>query len=440
MTTADRHNRYGLLRFIELQIDERIGTATVATFPRVFVYGCLGALALLLLWAAVAPIDQVVRAGGRIVPTGDPQVVQHLEGGIVSEIFVREGQKVAAGAPLVRISDTRFAAERAESLIKLEALRAKAARLAAEARGASMTATGADSAVASERAAFAARRLKLTQSIEIVQAQAAQKRAELSELNSQIAGLQDELKLASQELAIVNDMMAKRAASRLEQINAQSKKQQIENDLARARLSVPRVTAAIRELEAKAGELIADSRGDASLQLAETNTEIARLTEYVETGNDRTARTVIRAPRAARVNRVFVSTIGGVVKPGEQIMELTPDDGDITVEGRLAPSDRARIRIGLPAIVKVGAYDFTVYGTLKGVVQEISADSIADERGDRYFRVRIRIPDSSRREFGHELVPGMNAAVDLIVGQRTLLQSMLQPIRQVQDGAFKDGL
>jgi len=431
--------RYGLLKFIELQIDDRIGTATVAVFPRLLVYGCLGALVLLLLWAGLAPIDQVVRASARIVPTGDPQVVQHLEGGIVSQIYVREGQKVAQGAPLVRIADTRFAAERAESLIKLEALRAKAARLEAEARGAAMGGSG-GSADASERAAFAARRLKLAQSIEIVQAQAAQKRAELGELNSQIAGLQAELKLAAQELAIVNDMIAKRAASRLELINAQGKKQQIENDLARARLSVPRVSAAIRELEARAGELVAESRGDASLQLAETSTEIARLTEYVETGNDRTARTVIRAPMAARVNRVFVTTIGGVVKPGDQIMELTPDDGAITVEGRLAPADRARVRIGLPAVVKVGAYDFTVYGTLKGVVQEISADSIADERGDRYFRIRVRIPDKSRREFGHELVPGMNAAIDLIVGQRTLLESMLQPIRRVQDGAFKDGL
>ncbi|MBI5430676.1 MAG: HlyD family type I secretion periplasmic adaptor subunit [Nitrosomonadales bacterium] len=400
-------------------------------------------LVLSVGWMALAQVDRVVHAEGRVIPAGKAQIVQHLEGGIVTSMVVREGSLVKKGDLLVVIGDTRANSQLGERKIKIAALQARAARLRAEAEGAGKPdfKRGVEYDVATqgaEQALFVARRQKLTQETEIFQEQIRQKTAEISESENRRKSLEAELEIARHQLAIVTELIAKNAASRLELLEAQGRVQRLLTQTGEAESALPRLRAAIHEAEAKRGEVLARFRSEARAELSTTQMDIDSAGEGLRAESDRVTRTDIRSPVNGIVNRIYINTIGGVVKAGEPVMELTPTDERVVIEAQVRPNDRAELHSGLPANIKVGAYDFGIYGTLHGRLTEVSADTVSDERGNRFYHVELEVEAVPASYLDNPIMPGMPVTADIVTGRRTVLQYVLSPLSRFSFDAFRE--
>ena len=411
--------------------------------PRGFIYVIAVLTAALLAWAATATVDRVVRSTGRIVPSGKPQLVQHLEGGIVSRVYAREGDTVQPGDNLVAVSDLAANSLRGEKQARLNGLLARSARLEAEATGAGRFVPPAGLAanspdVLNEAASFAARQSRLGQGTRVLEEQATQKRQEAAELEARKRGLAAELEVARQQLALVQNMVARQAGSQLELLDARGRVERLTTQIREAEATLPRLASAAIELQARQAESVAQFRSDARTALSEAQVELRRLQEDIKTENDRVRRTVVTAPVGGTVNKVLANTVGGVVKPGETLVEITPTGGALVIEARASPADRGALQTGQTARVRVAAFDYTLYGTLEARITEISADSLQDERGERFFRVALEVDPGSVSSFGESVTPGMTAMADVVTGQRTVLQYLLSPVRGLATTAFRD--
>ncbi|MFL9923772.1 HlyD family type I secretion periplasmic adaptor subunit [Herbaspirillum lusitanum] len=433
------------MRRIAPKLDRRLGDWTRMPRPRLFVLVCTVLLLLLLIWSIFAPIDMVVRGSGRIVASEHNQVIQHLEGGIVSAILVREGAAVKKGQTLISIADVRANADLGEGRVKILGLRAKITRLSAEASGAGVLQMPADlarddPAVQSEQASFSARQSKLTQELSVLREQTAQRQAELGEALSRQKSQVSEYELAQRQSKLIHSMLERAAASQLEDIQAQAKTQDAQSRLSATNAMIPRLNAAIAESQAKMAEATSKFRSDARTELTANETELARLLEEIKSRNDRVSRSEVRAPMDGVVNRVLMNTIGGVVKPGDPIIEMTPTDDKLVIEAKISPSDRAQLVTGAPARVKVSAYDYGVYGAMEGVVTEVSADTVPEEqRGERFYRVKIEVKrGAGELQRNLALMPGMTATADVIVGRRTVWQYIMSPLSRFGQTALRE--
>jgi adhesin transport system membrane fusion protein len=432
-----------LMRLIAPRLDRQLGDHTELARPRQFILVTVFLLLCLLVWSWFAQIDMVVRGAGRIVASEHNQIIQHLEGGIVSAILVREGAAVKKGQTLISIADVRANADLGEGNVKILGLRARIARLKAEAGGASSVAMSADlrsddPAVQSELASFAARQSKLSQELSVLREQSAQRQAEVGEAVSRQKSLVSEFDLAQRQYKLVHGMFERNAASQLEDIQAQSKAQDAQSRLSATNAMIPRLSAAIAEAQAKMGEAASRFRADARSDLTVSENELARLQEEIKSRNDRVSRSEVRAPMDGIVNRVLMNTVGGVVKPGDAIIEMTPTDDKLVIEAKVAPTDRAQLMTGAPARVKVSAYDYGVYGAMKGVVTEVSADTVPEERGERFYRVKIEVTRDPKLDTGLPLMPGMTATADMIVGRRTVWQYLMSPLSRFGQTALRE--
>jgi membrane fusion protein, adhesin transport system len=411
--------------------------------PRVLIILALSILILSIGWMSLAPVDRVVHAEGRVVPAGKAQIVQHLEGGIISSMLVHEGSLVKKGDLLVVIGDTRADSQLGERKIKIAALQARATRLKAEAEGSAKPVFkhGEDFEVAvqgAEQSLFTARQQKLAQETEIFQDQIRQKTSEITESESRKISLAAELDIARHQLSIITELIAKNAASKLELLDAQGRVQRLLTQIGDVESGLPRLRAALSEAEAKRGEALARFRSEARADLSSTQMDIDSASEGLRAESDRVTRTDIRAPVNGIVNRIYINTLGGVVKAGEPVMELTPTDERVVIEAQVRPNDRAELRSGLPSNIKVGAYDFGIYGTLKGRLTEVSADTLNDERGNRYYRVELEVDDIPTSYLENPIMPGMPVTADIVTGRRTVLQYVLSPLNRFSYDAFRE--
>ena len=279
---------------------------------------------------------------------------------------------------------------------------------------------------------------RLGQSLRVIEEQQSQKRQEAAEQEARRKGLSAELDVARQQLTLVQNLLAKNAASQLEMLDARARVERLATQIREAETAIPRLQAAALELQARAAETRAQFRSESRTSLADARVEMQRLQQEIGADSDRVRRTDIVAPVSGVVNKLLFNTVGGVVKPGDTLMELTPTDAALVVETRVAPSERGALQTGQKAIVKVAAFDYTVFGTLSGQVSEISADSLVDERGERYFRVGITVDPASQRQFGQAITPGMTITADAVTGQRTVMQYLLSPIRGLAANALRD--
>jgi membrane fusion protein, adhesin transport system len=411
--------------------------------PRVLIIFAIGVLVAGFGWMAWAQVDRVVHAEGRVIPAGKAQTVQHLEGGILSSMLVHEGSLVRKGDLLVVIGDTRADSQLGERKIKIAALQARAARLKAEAEGANRPVfkQGGDydaAAQKAEQALFLARKQKLAQETEIFQEQISQKTAEISETESRRKSLAAELDIARRQLSIITELIAKNAASKLELLDAQGRVQRLLTQIGDVESSLPRLRAAIHEAEAKRGEALARFRSEARADLSTTQMDIDSAGEGMRAESDRVTRTDIRAPVNGVVNRIYINTLGGVVKAGEPIMELTPTDERVVIEAQVRPNDRAELRPGLPANIKIGAYDFGLYGTLRGRLTEVSADTLSDDHGNHYYRAVLDVDAIPLSYRDNPIMPGMPVTADIVTGRRTVLQYVLSPLSRFSYDAFRE--
>ncbi len=393
-------------------------------------------------WAATTEIDRVTRGQGRIVPQSQNQTVQHFEGGIVTEILVREGDAVTRGSTLLRIDNSFSRSELAQAELEIKARRAKMIRLNAEVSGGETVdfpeelETDIPKIVDREREVFAGRRQTLEEQVGILDDQLKQKALDLAEAKSRWANTVRERELIDKRVGNLRKLNAAGAFSTNDLLDNERTLQQVEQRLSDLVHEIPRDEAAMSEINRRINEAKSRFRSDADKDRSDTELQIAKLEETISALKDRSNRSDVLAPINGIVNKLHVTTVGGVVKSGEPLVEIVPVDAAVAVEAKIAPSDRGDVWPGQKAVVKVSAYDFSIYGGLPGRVVDISADALTDERGTPYFRVRL---EAEAKNFGPDkpITPGMLAEVDILIGRRTVLESLLRPVRQIRDNALR---
>ena len=398
-----------------------------------------------IFWASQATLDEVTRGEGRVIPSTQLQVVQSLEGGIVKQIMVGEGDIVEPQQVLVRIDDTRAASSLGELEVQRRHLSLTIARLEAEADGADSFAPAAlpdgvnEEMQANEIALFEARRSRRDNEVAILQQQIEQRRRELSELELQEQSVSSSLGLARQELSIYQSLG--NIVPRVEVLRLRREVTDLEGQLEITQNAVPRAQAAIEEATERLEEVALRFRSEARTELNQVRAELSVIEESLRGATDRVVRTDVRSPVSGIVNTVHVNTVGGVVQSGEPLVEIVPIEDSLLVEARIRPSDVAFLHPGQTATVKITAYDFSIYGGLEGSIERISADTTTDEQtGESFYRVIVR---TEQNYLGSEdnplpIIPGMVASIDILTGDKTVLEYILKPIIKARTEALRE--
>ncbi|MES2906131.1 MAG: HlyD family type I secretion periplasmic adaptor subunit [Pseudomonadota bacterium] len=409
----------------------------------VFTYCTLGGMGVFLLWAGFTTLDRVTRGPGRVIPQTQNQTVQHLEGGIVREILVREGDTVKKGDILLNVENSFSQAELRQTRLDIKAKKIKLERLKAEQAGEAALKISEDlkkdmpQVTERELAIFMNRSDNRKAQLSIIDEQIKQKEIELSELKSRWQNTRREQDLLAEQVESLKKLATAGAVSRNQYLEARQAMAQMESKLSDLLHGIPQAEAAITESQRRRSELLSRTSTDIENEMNETEMMLAKLEEAVGALNDRSERSAVLAPIAGVINKLHVSTIGGVVKSGEPLVEIVPTDSSIAVEARLSPSDRAEVWPGQQAIVKISAYDFSIYGGLKGRVVEISPDALQDEKGLPYFRVRLEA-DRTALGAANPVVPGMMADVDILTGKHSILRYLLKPVNRVAENALRE--
>ena len=398
-------------------------------------------IVMFFTWAAFSKIEQHVHALGRIIPAAQTKIVQHLEGGIVNEILVSEGEAVEKGQVILKISNQRTSSELQELTISIEALKIKRARLKAEysnAREFSYEVPSAElvDTLENEKRLFDSRHQVFDQKISGLNEQITQKRLKQNDLSAQLANLASERSVAQNQLDINERLRRSGAVSESRYLDTVSQVKNFDTRIAQVRNSTPIVKAEIQEVRKKITEEQQSRQTLIVDELNKVELDIQQSTERLKTYSDEVKRTDIPSPVKGMVNKLYVNTVGGVVRPGEPLVEIIPMDENLIAEARVATKDRGLIWVGLPAIVKVTAYDYAIYGGIKGKVTEISADSLTDENGARFYRVRLSLSANSLK--GQPLYPGMTVEGNIIAGKKSILHSLLKPIWRLQENALRE--
>lgn len=414
-------------------------------FAGVLLWTVAGLTVALLAWASLARVDQVVRGTGRVVPAGRLQLISNLEGGTVAAILVQPGQRVKRGEVLVRLDPVARGAALAESDASLDALETRAARLSAEASGGvpAFPAAGIDPGlIAQERALFAASRSALAAERDIAAARLQQAERTAAQAEAEARARQEALVLAREEAAVTRPLVEKGVESRMALSRAESAERQAEAQVQAALAAVRRAGAVRAEAVSALAAVERRFRSEAADALAETRAQLSARRQAVPALADRVARSDLRSPVDGSVNRVLVTTIGGTVAPGAPLVEVVPLNDALVVEAAISPSDIAWVRPGQKANIKITSYDYSIYGTLPGVVETVAPDATTEERsGQTYFSVRVRMAARSLRGEGGSRLPvsaGMMAEVDLLGPSRTVLEYLLTPVRRISREAFRE--
>jgi adhesin transport system membrane fusion protein len=398
-------------------------------------------------WAYHAVLDEVIRGNGKVIPSSKVQVVQNLEGGIIEQINVAEGEVVTPGQVLVVIDDTRFDSSLQESRMRQLSLQAKAIRLTAEADGLEqMPDLPVDIKLVipemfeRQRKLFDERRSQLTANHRILEAQLDQKRQSVAELAARRDRLSRSLALASRELSVTRPLRDQGAVSEVEILRLQRQVSDLRGELDEVKQAIPRAESELAEVEQRHIELDAGFRKEARAELNEVTTELNAMSAGNVALEDRVKRTQVRSPIRGVVKSLMVRTVGGVVQPGMDLVEIVPVDDNLLVEARIKPRDIAFLRPGLPAKVKLTAYDFAIYGGLDAQVEHISADTFVEENGDAFYLVKVRTAENDVYEGSKTftIIPGMTAEVDILVGEKTVLSYLLKPVLRARHAALRE--
>lgn len=404
----------------------------------------LGLLTLIFIcWAAFFSVDQVVRGGGRVLPSVQNQIVQHLEGGIVRQILVQEGDHVRKGQVLLRVENAYTGAEFQNARTDVIARKITLARMEAEVSGAADFIVPADLArqvpeiAASEVGLFRSRRAQRGQETGIIDEQSRAHRAEIGSLQARLGNLRGEERLMMEQLGKLERAYAEEAISEREVLDKRAMLLSLRTRIADVQNQIPQSSAQLGESAARRNEIWTREMEETKEKAAILRLELAKAGEQFGAARDKATREEVRAPMDGIVNKIYIQTEGGVIRGGEPLIEIVPADKMVMVEARIAPRDRGNIWPGLPATIKISAYDSSIYGGLEGKVIEVSPDIVQDQKGEVYYRVRLRA-DAAGFGAKKPIVPGMTAEVNIRSGRQTILDYILGPIIKIRDSALRE--
>lgn len=408
-------------------------------------WALMALLAALVAWSYYAQLEEVAMVPGEVVPQSQVKVVQHLEGGIIQSLDVADGDVVAAGDQLIQLVLGISPMNKEELQVKLDSLLLNRSRLEAEAKG---TALALEPTLAERRPEFAhaeaeaydARQRELESALAVHREQVTQEEQKLAELRAERQTLRGELGRTREILDISEGLLEEGLTSRLEHIQVLRQVEKFEGNLRAIGAAIPGAEAAIAEARERLKEETLIYQSAAYEELGKVELAIARTREVLAQATDQVRRTVIRSPIDGVVKNMRYHTIGGVVKPGDPIMEIVPVAENVVVEARLHPIDRGYVRVGQAATVKVSTYDFIRYGGLEGEVIQIAPDSSIDEEGAPYFRVVVQTDRAYLGEEGDDLriTPGMQASIDIHTGERSVMDYLLRPVLKLRHEAFRE--
>ncbi|MCL2891428.1 HlyD family type I secretion periplasmic adaptor subunit [Brenneria tiliae] len=432
----------------DLQAMPAVSNAMVEDAPRVIriTLWSIGAFFLFfILWAAFANVDEVTRGDGKAIPSSRLQKIQNLEGGIVTELFIHEGQVVQAGDPLLRLDDTRFASNVGETEADRLALILRIERLNAEINDRDLTLSAniaelSPEVANGERELYNSRRQQFHNEISGLEEQLIQRRQELRDFSAKQIQFRNSLNLLQQEIRMSEPLIAAGAISKVEVLRLRRAEVETKGQLDSVTLSIPRAESAIKEIENKIQETRGRYKSEALAQLNEAQTNLNKITATGKALEDRVNRTLVVSPVRGIVQQILVNTIGGVIQPGSDLVEIVPLDDNLLVETRIRPQDIAFLHPGQEAIIKFTAYDYTIYGGLKGQLVQISPDTVTDKDGNSFYIIRLRTDKNylGTAEKPLLIIPGMVASVDIMTGKKTILSYLLKPIIRARAEALRE--
>jgi membrane fusion protein, adhesin transport system len=398
-----------------------------------------------LVWAGLSELEEVTVGEGKVIPSSQVQVIQNLEGGIVGKVPVKIGDVVQRDQVVLNIDPTRFSSSLGETRAKYHALLAKVARLTAESEGKPFAAPAElarenPQILKEEFSLYTTRQSELEASLGVLRQQVHQRHQELVEKRARAQQLSESYRLVSNELELTRPMAKQQVISDVELLRLERQANDIRGEMDATRLSIPRLEAGLQEANTKLDGAQAKFRSDAAVELSQARAEFAGTSASSVAMEDRLARTTVRSPVAGVVKTIKVTTVGGVIQPGMDVMEIVPIEDNLLVEAKVRPSDVGFLRPGQPAQVKVTAYDYSIYGGLEAIVENITADTITNDKGESFYLVRVR---TKANHFGtaekpFPIIPGMLTTVHIQTGKKSILAYLLKPIVKARSEALRE--
>ncbi|MCE0495124.1 HlyD family type I secretion periplasmic adaptor subunit [Vibrio salinus] len=417
-----------------------------------------------IIWASFAKVDKVTVGQGKVIPSSQVQVVQNLEGGLVKRILVKEGDHVEKGQQLLLIDDTRFLSDFREREQEVSSLTANVVQLSASINSVRINnnfdeknwqksvvikynqlkfpvklAEKKPSLINRQKAQYIQDLDNLKNQISLIDQQVKQKQQDLIELEARYNNLKQSYNFAKKELAITKPLADEGVVPQIELLKLQRQVNDTRRDMTSSELKIPLAKSSVREAVLNRIDAAQKFRTQQQDKLNQAQDKLSAMTESAVGLEDRVNRTVVVSPVTGTVKTLNVNTVGGVIQPGMDIVEIVPSEDTLLVEAKIAPRNIAFLRPNLPAIVKFTAYDFSKYGGLEGTLEHISADTDTDEEGNSYYIVRVRTFATTLNKDGElPIIPGMTASVDIITGKRTVIDYLLRPLLRAKDNAFQE--
>jgi adhesin transport system membrane fusion protein len=446
MSSAQRYFHPG--RQVDTEFMPEVAGVAAQDSPRgsrITVWIAAALIVSALVWAKFAVLQEVTMGEGKAIPSSKVQVIQNLEGGIVTEIFVREGQIVNKGDTLLRLDDTRFLSNKGESEVDKYTLMAQVDRLSAESEGRPFKPSAevlakAPQVAADEQALYDSRQRRLASEQRTLQEQLRQKTQEVAEFRSKQDQYRNQLGFIQQELSMSAPLVNSGAVSPVEIIRLKGKASEARGQMDTTSLAIPRAEAAINEIKSKIQESLDSFRSDATKDLNDKRADLAKASATSIAIDDRVTRTTVTSPVKGIVKTLKVNTIGGVVQPGSDMVEIVPLEDNLLIEAKVRPQDVAFLHPGQKAMVKFSAYDYTIYGGLPAKLELIGADTTTDDKGNTYYLIQVR---TDRNHLGSDekpllIIPGMVATVDIITGEKSVMDYLLKPVLKARTEALRE--
>jgi len=399
-----------------------------------------------LIWAYFAPLDEITRGSGKIIPSSHVQVLQNLEGGILSNILVSEGELVEKGQPLMKLDTVRFASSFNETKLKYYELIATVARLTAEVNYQKLIIPEEISKkfpniASNTQRLLSSRKNELAANKRILSEQIRQKKQDLIELKSKARKISISYNLLREELKMTEPLVKEGAISRVEILRLRRTTNDLKGELTASRLAIPRIQSSLTEAKNKLSEMEIRFHTEALEELSLAKAELDRTSETVLALEDRVARTQIISPVKGTIKQLKITTIGGIVQPGMDLIEIVPLEDKLLIEAEIRPADIAFLHPGQKATIKLTAYDFSIYGGLEAELENISPDTIInEEKGESFYIIRLRTKQNYLEKNGSRLniIAGMTADVDILTGKKTVLDYLLKPILKARGRALQE--
>jgi adhesin transport system membrane fusion protein len=435
----------------------------VPSLHRLTIWSMAALLFSFIVWSSFSSLEQVTSGSGKIIPSSQVQIIQSLDGGVLQELFVQEGMRVIKGQPIARIDDTRFRSDFAEQKQEVDSLRSNIIRLRSELSSILIgnsddwrlqikinkqepnfpedLNTNAELMVKRQQEEYSGRLDNLNNQLAIQSQQIQQREQEVAEVESKIETMKISFRLATKELTLTRPLAEKNIVSKIELYKLERSVNELKGELSAIRLLSPKLKSALQESILNRRETVLIHRTEARSKLNELQNNLSKINESQVGAQDKVTKALITSPVVGTIKTIHINTLGGVVKSGETIAEIVPTEDKLMVEAKIKPRDIGFIYPGLPAVVKITAYDFTRYGGLTGKVEHISADTTQDEEGNSFYLIRVRTDASNIKNNNNEempIIPGMMAEVDVITGKRTILDYILNPILRANEAALRE--